>query len=73
MGWGYNGYGQVGDGATINRTAPVQASDLSGVIAVAAGAYHSLAQADGSDEGLEAFALGGGSRLAQVIVHDHDL
>gem|GEM_PF-2254638 len=47
--WGYNGNGQLGDGTTINRSTPVQvkgpggAGYLTGVVAVAAGWYHSLA------------------------------
>jgi alpha-tubulin suppressor-like RCC1 family protein len=50
MAWGLNGHGQLGDGTTTNRTAPVQvhginnAGMLSGVTAVAAGDRHSLAQ-----------------------------
>jgi hypothetical protein len=41
--WGYNGYGNVGDGTTTTRYSPVQVSTLSGVRMVAAGAHHSLA------------------------------
>jgi len=51
-GWGYNGYGQVGDGTTMERTAPVTVSGLgagSGVVAIAAGRWHSLAvKSDGT-------------------------
>ena len=47
--WGYNNYGQLGDGTTVNRTRPVQVSNLTGVIAVAGGQYHSLAvKSDGT-------------------------
>lgn len=41
--WGYNGYGNLGDGSKTQRTVPVQAILISGVIAVAAGEYHTLA------------------------------
>src|SRR5207253_5309877 len=48
--WGYNGYGQVGDGTTITpRTTPVAVSGMSiGVSAIAAGAFHSLAVQNGA-------------------------
>ena len=42
--WGKNNYGQLGNGtATYCITAPVQVSSLNGIIAIAAGDYHSLA------------------------------
>ena len=48
--WGHNEYGQLGDGTqTLGRLTPVQVSGLSGVIAIAAGEYHSLAlKSDGT-------------------------
>ena len=52
--WGYNNYGQLGTGSTANATVPVlidQTGILAGksVVAIAAGAYHSLALcADGT-------------------------
>lgn len=51
---GYNAFGQLGDGTTFQRSIPVQVltpegSPLNGIIAVAAGSYHSLAlDADGN-------------------------
>ena len=45
--WGYNGYGQLGDGTWTNRYTPVQVSGLSNVVAIAAGSFHSLAVKDG--------------------------
>ena len=47
--WGYNGFGQIGDGTTANRTTPVMVKKPAGVptdftyVQVAAGGYHSLA------------------------------
>jgi filamentous hemagglutinin family protein len=41
--WGYNIDGQLGDGTTTSRLAPVSVLGLSGVTAIAAGDYHSLA------------------------------
>ena len=42
-GWGYNGYGQLGDGTQTSRLTPVAASGLAASAGIAAGAYHSLA------------------------------
>ena len=40
--WGYNAFGQLGDGSTATRLTPVDVSGLAGgVAAIAAGAYHS--------------------------------
>jgi alpha-tubulin suppressor-like RCC1 family protein len=41
--WGLNTDGQLGDNTTTQRKTPIQVSGLSGVVAVAAGAKHSLA------------------------------
>ena len=41
--WGNNSHGQVGDGTTIFRTAPVQVLGLTDVTAIAAGWNHNLA------------------------------
>ncbi len=47
--WGYNGYGELGDGTTTNRLTPVQVSGLSGVVAIAGGEYHTVAlKSDGT-------------------------
>jgi alpha-tubulin suppressor-like RCC1 family protein len=42
--WGWNGYGELGDGITTERHTPVQVAGLTGVTAVTAGEEeHSLA------------------------------
>lgn len=43
--WGYNGFGQLGDGTTFDSSTPLAITLASGVTAtaIAAGAYHSLA------------------------------
>ena len=47
--WGYNNYGQLGDGTTTDRHTPVSVSGLTGVTAIAGGYGHSLAlKSDGT-------------------------
>ncbi len=41
--WGYNYYGELGLGDTLDRLSPVQVSGLAGITAVDAGQYHSIA------------------------------
>ena len=40
---GYNNYGQLGDGTTLNRSTPYQLTSLAGVSEIAAGEHHSVA------------------------------
>ncbi|MCI1710858.1 MAG: hypothetical protein LKM39_11535 [Chiayiivirga sp.] len=37
--WGYNGYGNLGDGSYTNRSTPVDVSGLTGIAAISAGYY----------------------------------
>lgn len=47
--WGYNYYGQLGDGSTTNRNTPVQVSNLNNVVALAASSNYMLAlKSDGT-------------------------
>ena len=47
--WGYNGYGNLGDGTTTGRPVPQPVAGLTDTVSVAAGAYHSLAvKSDGT-------------------------
>ncbi|MBF0611894.1 MAG: hypothetical protein HQL55_12310 [Magnetococcales bacterium] len=41
--WGYNNYGQLGNGSTSNNFTPVQVNSLIDVVAICGGSYHSLA------------------------------
>lgn len=41
--WGYNNYGQLGDGSNMNSNDPVVVSGLSDIVAVASGSYSSYA------------------------------
>ncbi len=47
--WGYNGYGQIGDGTTNDVSSPTQAGTENNWVSVAAGKYHTVAlKSDGT-------------------------
>jgi hypothetical protein len=49
MAWGYNFYGQLGNGTSAEAFTPAPVSGLTGIVAIAAGALHGLAlRRDGS-------------------------
>lgn len=60
--WGFNGNGQLGDGTTINRNAPVDVVGLgTGVQSAALGAYHSCALL--TTGGVKCWGYNGGNAL----------
>jgi regulator of chromosome condensation (RCC1) repeat-containing protein len=69
--WGFNGFGELGDGSTTSRLARVQVTGLTGVTQVAGGCTHSLAlRSDGT-----VWAWGGNSagELGRGTITDHEV
>lgn len=69
--WGWNGFGQLGDGTNTDRPNPVQVKGLSNVVAIAARDYHTLAiKSDGS---VWAWGSGGNGELGDNIAADSNV
>ena len=66
--WGYNAFGQLGDGTYINRPSPVQVQGLSHVVSVAARDYHVLVMKD--DGTVWAWGSGGYGELGDNVFAD---
>jgi alpha-tubulin suppressor-like RCC1 family protein len=70
--WGSNASGQLGDGTLVQHTLPAAIPDLpSGVVAVAAGAAHSLALSD--DGSVRAWGTNGNGQLGDGTVYTGNL
>jgi alpha-tubulin suppressor-like RCC1 family protein len=69
--WGNNTYGQLGDNSTTQRNAPVRAGSLVGIVAVAAGDYHSLALKN--DGTVSAWGLGTSGQLGDGPSQSHSV
>ena len=69
--WGWNGFGQLGDGTHTDRSSPVQVPGLSHVISVAARDYHVLVIK--SDNTVWAWGSGGNGELGNNTYADSSI
>jgi alpha-tubulin suppressor-like RCC1 family protein len=69
--WGWNGFGQLGDGTYNDRSSPIQVHNLDHVVSVAARDYHVLAiKADGT---VWSWGSGGNGELGNNVFADGTL
>lgn len=68
--WGWNRYGQLGDGTTADRDLPVQVQGISAT-AISAGFYHTLAI--GTDGSVYAWGRNTFGQLGNGTTHDSDV
>jgi YD repeat-containing protein len=69
--WGWNGFGQLGDGTNTDRPAPVRVAGLSNVVLMAARDYHVLVvKSDGS---VWAWGSGGNGELGNNRATDSNV
>jgi alpha-tubulin suppressor-like RCC1 family protein len=66
--WGWNGFGQLGDGTYADQSSPVKVKDLSNVIILAARDYHVLVVK--SDGTVWAWGSGGNGELGNGVFAD---
>lgn len=66
--WGYNNFGQLGDGTTTAKNVPVQVSGLTGITAIVGGYYYSLALKN--DGTVWAWGNNGGGQLGDSTLTD---
>ena len=74
LAWGYNAYGQLGDGTSTYRNTPVQVSGLTGIITqIAAGGSHTVAlKNDGTVTTVWAWGLNSSGQLGDGTMADSD-
>jgi alpha-tubulin suppressor-like RCC1 family protein len=69
--WGWNGFGQLGDGTYTDRSSPVKVKNLNDVIIMAARDYHVLVVK--SDGTVWAWGSGGNGELGNGVLADSNV